>query len=322
MTGLSRWLRLGRGGATTESGAGAPEEDPLLAMGRRLRQERESRGLNLRQLALETRISTPVLEALERGWRDRLPEGAYLRTMLPLIEQHLDLPAGSLDVALPPRSQQPGNGSSYNGLLQRFTPGSIDVFSSWQGTVLYGLLTLGLIYGLNLQLRQLASENLLSLQPIPALPPGEQNRPPSPGTSLLAAFPELRPLQQAGRGTGLRALQSLETTSSQQLNPGVLELNLSQASRVDLRSEGGERSQLQGAQGVLVLQLRPPLQLAIAPAPQPGEVLWNGAPLAPLPKQPGQFKLPPPPAKPQTPPAGALSAGDAAPSPPAPAAGR
>ncbi|MFM1944791.1 MAG: hypothetical protein RI897_3773, partial [Verrucomicrobiota bacterium] len=25
-----------------------------------------------RQLALETRISTPVLEALERGWGDRL----------------------------------------------------------------------------------------------------------------------------------------------------------------------------------------------------------------------------------------------------------
>ena len=91
--------------------------------GRLLKREREQRGLSLRQLAMETRISTPVLEALERGWRDRLPEAAYLRTMLPLIEQRLELPSGSLEVALPPQTSTNGRIASRGGLLQRFTPG-------------------------------------------------------------------------------------------------------------------------------------------------------------------------------------------------------
>jgi hypothetical protein len=262
-------------------------------VGRLIRQERDARGLNLRQLALDTRISTPVLEALERGWRDRLPEGTYLRTMLPLIEQRLELPKGSLDVALPPQQANGGaNGGRRGGLLQRFTPGSIDVFSTWQGTVLYGGLTLALIYGVNLQQQQLAAANLLSLRPIPPLPPAEQAKPASPSTSLLGAYPELRPLQQASRGLALQQLQRRRAQAPS--SSGVLMLNLSQPSRLQLSSEDGQRTNLQGASGELVLQLQAPLSLQLEPAPKAGEVTWNGVPLQPLAQQPGQFRLPQP----------------------------
>ena len=77
----------------------------MLAAGQQLRLRREERGLSLRDLALQTRISAAVLEALERGWRDRLPEATYLRTMVPLIERHLELPPGSLETALPSSEQ-------------------------------------------------------------------------------------------------------------------------------------------------------------------------------------------------------------------------
>ena len=305
--GLGRLLQRGQGSATPAANPHQPVEDPLLAIGRRLREEREASDLNLRQLALETRISTPVLEALERGWRDRLPEGTYLRTMLPLLEQHLQLPAGTLDAALPPdtrQAQQQRGGR--NGLLRRFTPGSIDVFSTWQGTVIYGGLCLGLIYALNLQQQQLAAANLLSLQPIPPLPAAEQAKPSSPGTSLLQAYPDLRPLALARRGLSQAALRQLERQGDSR-SPGVLQLNLSQASSLNFSSEAGPRSSLKGAQGELVLQLQPPLQLAISPAPQAGAVLWNGQPLPPVDKQPGQYRLPP------------LSGRGAGPVPPAPA---
>ena len=290
---LGRWLQ--RGNSTTSPAAnGAPAaEDPLLQVGRLIRQERDARGLNLRQLALDTRISTPVLEALERGWRDRLPEGAYLRTMLPLIEQRLELPRGCLDVALPPQQPNGGpNGGRGGGLLQRFTPGSIDVFSTWQGTVIYGGLTLALIYGVNLQQQHLAAANLLSLRPIPPLPPAEQAKPAAPSTSLLGAYPELRPLQQASRGLALQQLQRRRAQAPS--SSGVLTLNLSQPSRLQLSSEGGQRTNLQGASGELVLQVQAPLSLQLDPAPKAGEVTWNGVPLPPLAKQPGQFKLPQP----------------------------
>ena len=305
--GLGRWLQRDQGSATPAANPHQPAEDPLLAIGRRLREEREARDLNLRQLALETRISTPVLEALERGWRDRLPEGTYLRTMLPLLEQHLQLPAGTLDAALPPdtrQAQQQRGGR--NGLLRRFTPGSIDVFSTWQGTVIYGGLCLGLIYALNLQQQQLAAANLLSLRPIPPLPAAEQAKPASPGTSLLQAYPDLRPLALARRGLSQAALRQLERQGDSR-SPGVLQLNLSQASSLNFSSEAGPRSSLKGAQGELVLQLQPPLQLAISPAPKAGAVLWNGQPLPPVDKQPGQYRLP------------SLSGRGAAPVPPDPA---
>jgi hypothetical protein len=291
---LGRWLQRGkRTMAPTADGAPAAE-DPLLQVGRLIRQEREARGLNLRQLALDTRISTPVLEALERGWRDRLPEGAYLRTMLPLIEQRLELPKGCLDVALPPQQPNGGpNGGRGGGLLQRFTPGSIDVFSTWQGTVIYGGLTLALIYGVNLQQQQLAAANLLSLRPIPPLPPAEQAKPAAPSTSLLGAYPELRPLQLASRGLALQQLQRRQAQAPSS-SSGVLTLNLSQPSRLQLTSEGGQRTNLEGASGELVLQLQAPLSLQLDPAPKAGEVTWNGMPLPPLAKQPGQFRLPQP----------------------------
>ncbi len=308
---IGRLFRRGSSHRAGQSGDGQPQEDPLLAVGRRLRQEREARGLNLRQLALETRISTPVLEALERGWRDRLPEGAYLRTMLPLIEQHLALPPGSLDVALPPQSQQHGPRGQNGGLLKRFTPGSIDVFSTWQGGLLYGGLCLGLIYALNVQQRQLAAANLLSLKPIAPLPAAEQRKPAAAGSTLLGAFPELRPLQQASRGMGRMALQQLQQAEeSAQPKLGVLELNLSQASSINLRSDSNQRSQLNGAKGLLVWQLEPPLELSIDPTPKGTEVLWNGTPLAPINKQPGQYRLPL--AKSE------LNAGSAAPAPQTP----
>jgi hypothetical protein len=135
---LGRWL--GRKPRSQPAAAPESELDALLAAGRQLRQRREERGLSLRQLALDTRVSAAVLEAMERGWPDRLPEATYLRTMLPLIERHLDLPSGCLDPMLARGNQQQARQQRQGDLL-RFTPGSIDVFTTWQGTVLYGVLT-------------------------------------------------------------------------------------------------------------------------------------------------------------------------------------
>lgn len=162
---LRLWLQRNRGRKPTHA---EPVLDPLVQVGTLLRRQREDRSLSLRQLAIDTRISTPVLEALERGWRDRLPETAYLRTMLPLLERHLELPVGSLAPALPAKSDplQEAWRSGRPSLLARFTPGSIDVFTTWQGTVLYAAVTLALIYGVNLQQQRLAAANQLTLRPV------------------------------------------------------------------------------------------------------------------------------------------------------------
>lgn len=261
----------------------------MLAVGRQLRQSREARGLSLRQLALQTRISTAVLEALERGWRDRLPEAAYLRTMLPLLEAELDLPTGSLATAIPAeriaaRGQRP---------QRRLRLGSIELFTSWQGAALGVGLTLGLVYALNLEQQRLASQGRLALQPIPPLPAAEQQRPQAPGAALLQAYPELRPLELAARGQGLLLLR--REASGGEPRQGVLELALTGATRLSLQSEAGLSTELEGVRGELRLPLSAPFRLRLDPAPGAARaVLWNGSPLAPLPGRPGQYAVPAP----------------------------
>lgn len=263
----------------------------MLAAGQQLRLRREERGLSLRDLALQTRISAAVLEALERGWRDRLPEATYLRTMVPLIERHLELPPGSLETVLPAAWQQRFQGQRREPMLRRFTPGSIDVFTTWQGTLLYGLLTLGLIYAVNLQQQQLAARGVLALRPIPPLPAGDQAKPPRPDQALLQLYPELRPLERAAKGQGVEQLRRARPTRTSAA--GLLELQLRKPSQLSLETASGLRTNLRNTSGSLSLPLSGSFHLNLNPPPSAGDLVsWNGSPLQPMKGQPGQFSSP------------------------------
>ena len=288
---LGRWRRP----KTTDGAAftQAEELDGLKSAGDRLRQAREAQGLNLRQLALATRISSPVIEALERGWRDRLPEATYLRTMLPLLEDQLGLPAGSLDGALPSSEAQPADRS--RRLVLRFTPGSIDVFTTWQGTWLYAGLCLALLYGVNLQQQQLASAGLLALHPVPPLQPSDQGpNATETKTRLERDYPNLRPLDLAAKGQALSLLRP-RPTNQVASETGQLLIRLDQPSAVSLQDSKGLRTNLQAGKGELVLPLTSPFRLSIDPPPKAASAVeWNGALLAPLKGKPNQFVLPRP----------------------------
>jgi len=281
-----------------QSGGLPPQAlDPLLNAGLLLRQARESQALGLRQLALETRISTPVLEALERGWRDRLPEAAYLRTMLPLLEHRLELSPGSLNGALPSGRSGSQPGHRPERLLLRFTPGSIDVFTTWQGTLLYGLLTLALIYALNLQQRQLSRQGLLGNAPILPLKARSDSQPRQQEGRLLSAYPDLTPLKRAERGQALRRLRSESQAPQHVLSLGELSLQLSAPSRVEIRSERSGTTTLSQVSGALSLPVLPPFRLQLEPPPSDaGAVRWNGRPLAATggPSGAGSFRYPTP----------------------------
>ncbi|MEB3322445.1 MAG: helix-turn-helix transcriptional regulator [Synechococcaceae cyanobacterium] len=280
---LGALRRSGPRPAQSAAAADASPADPLLLAGRTLREAREARGLGLRQLAQETRISTPVLEALERGWADRLPEPAYLRTMLPLLEEHLGMAAGTLQGALPRRlPQRPG--AQGGSLLRRFTPGSIDVFTTWQGTLLYALLTLAAIHALNLQQRRLAALGRLTVAPLPITPrPGDADSA-AAEARLLQAHPDLRPLQVAGRGQALQRLRREARQDRPDLSLGVLTLRLARPTRLELRSAAGDAGRLEEARGELALPVLPPFRLRLDPPPAAGDaVLWRGRPLVPGP---------------------------------------
>ena len=288
----ARRLAARKGGAGP-SPAPAVALDPLQEAGRQLRLAREQRNLGLRQLATETRISTAVLEALEKGWRDRLPEPTYLRTMLPLLERHLGLPTASLQGALPAAPSRFEASPSRQPLLRRFTPGSIEVFTSWQGTLLYGLLTVLLIHLLNLQQFRMAERGLLSSRPLPlSADPLAAGRTP-PEQALRQAFPDLEPIRQAAGGLGLQQWRREAAVPRVDLSMGVLRLTARQPTRVEIEGRSQGSTRLEGIEGTLSLPLLPPFELRLTPAPEAGSVLWRGKALADSVDQPGRYNVPP-----------------------------
>ncbi len=245
--------------------------------GQLLREQRERKGLSMRDLSNEVRITTPVLEALESGWQDRLPEPAYLVAMLQRLESYFDLPTNSLSAALPDR---PGsNRLATNGRGTRFTLGSIDIFTTWQGSVVYGAVMIGSILALNHQQRHLININAFSPRPIPINTPVDSDQ-------ILKG---LRPLQEmVTAGPGQPSLPLDQPTRL-----GVLEINLNQPRQISLSSEGGDRTNLQGATGTVTLQLLPPVDLSINPPPgEADSVNWNGQALSAQTNQPGSYRLP------------------------------
>lgn len=239
----------------------------LRELGERLQQSREARGLSRRQLALETRISTAVLEALERGWTDRLPEPAFLGTILTKLAERLDLPAEDLQASLRAAAVARRSGRSQDPTIDRFTLSSINLFTTWQGTIAYLLLLAAGLYLLNLQRQQLVASNGLSLRPIaPAAPPrsgpapsgGPDRRPVQ--QQLLTLYPELRPLQAP--------------------IPTPLE-------RLEQDWKGDRAGSPVNRPDTLTLRLPPGV------AATEVEARWNGQLLQPDPAKPGTYRLQP-----------------------------
>ena len=244
--------------------------------------------MSLRDLAEETRITTPVLEAIERGWVKRLPEPAYLCSMLPLLEQHLELAPGSLNGAMPERNAR--NQTHSNRGLTRFTPGSIDVFTTWQGSVIYAVVMLSSLLALNHQQKHLAALNSQTLSPITVSLESLADQHAS--ETANPALDGLRPLEEAQKRSPEQWLNASLIQHQAQGEIGLLEINLSQPRMLKINSAGKDLTNLREAQGTLTLQLRPPLLLEIKPPAAPEDsVIWKGQAHTHEPNHPGIYRL-------------------------------
>ena len=280
------WWRRPRRGASPDVGSAENQVQQSLDLGLMLRRRREELGLSLRDLATETRITTPVIEALERGWSDRLPERAYLASMLPQIESRLALPSGCLAPLLPQpvlRHRGPAKAG-----LGRFTLGNIDVFTTWQGTVVYAVVIGLSLLGINRQQQDLALRNSLALEPVRADVEAINRRPILAGSDERIAA--LRPLEQVQQRTPQEWLELVSGALAQ--SQGVLEVVVAEPRGLQLSSGGGDRIQFTASAGTLTLQLQAPIEVRLDPPAGAGDqVLWNGDPLTVDPQRPGIYRV-------------------------------
>ena len=280
------WWRHPRSGANPDAGSAEMREQQRQDLGLLLRRRREELGLSLRDLANETRITTPVIEALERGWSDRLPERAYLASMLPQIESRLALPSGCLEPLLP-QSVVLHRGPAKAG-LRRFTLGNIDVFTTWQGTVVYGVVIALSLLGINRQQQDLALRNSLTLEPVRADVEAINRRPNPAGSDERIAA--LRPLEQVQQRTPQQWLELVSGALSP--SQGVLEVVVAEPRELQLSSGGGDRVQFTATAGALTLQLQAPVEVRLdPPAGAEDQVLWNGEPLPVDQQRPGIYRV-------------------------------
>ena len=73
------------------------ENKELIKAGLLIKKKREEYSLTRSELSKITLISVAVLESIENAWTERLPEYAYLSSMLNILESELNLKPNSLE---------------------------------------------------------------------------------------------------------------------------------------------------------------------------------------------------------------------------------
>ena len=269
-----------------------------VAAAKTIRQRMKVLDLSRQALSQQTSITVAALEALEQGGAGRLPEDPHWPPKLKALAEVLQLPVQVVQAAAwrPPAGQ--GNTTSrtisrlWNALVA--FKGQIDL-DSGQGIVLYGVLVAVLLYGLNLQQRRLAADNLLSLEPIAPLPLDIHlsNTPVRLAEQVETLNPavEFQPLARLEDPAVRRQLlrEALQP-SDQEPSHGLLEVTVNSPAQVTLFQQGAVHAQLKAEAGVLRWRLHPALTVTVVP-PDSATVRWNDQPLTLLDETRGLFQV-------------------------------
>ncbi len=250
-----------------------------------LKQRREEYGITRNQLAKKTRITTTVLEAIENGWTNKLPEKAYLCSMLSMLELELDLERNSLDGIL-----KGSKDHDKKTLLSTFNPGKLEILSSWQGSLLYVIIMLISIHTLNQQQRYMTKLNSQTIQPIvsdsESIGESTKKEIENISTRNLLGKSEIKKKQDSSWvNLILGKFKKKESFA-------LLELNLNKESKVSIKSGRDYQTTINKVKGYLNLRLLSPVEIQIQPPPSKKDLIkWNGKNYAPLDEENGLYKL-------------------------------
>ena len=179
-----------------------------------------------------------------------------------------------MDVStLLPQAVLPHRGAAKAG-LRRFTLGNIDVFTTWQGTLVYaGVIALSLL-AINRQQQDLALRNSLTLEPVRADVDAINRRPNVGGSDDRIAA--LRPLEQVQQRTPQKWLELVVAASRSLRECWTLLSPSPESCSCRAVAVTGFNSKPAGT----LTQLQAPIEVRLdPPAGATDRVLWNGEPL-------------------------------------------
>ena len=229
----------------------------------------------------------------------RLPERAYLYSILKQVEQKLSFPVGTLDPYLPQVSDEE---IASRRKVARFTLGSIDVFTTWQGSLLYVVCISTSLFLLN---RYFYENPQFHQSPMGPVSLSIQSRGPSASNRRNNSSSQLglSPLNQA-----LAKLQPSDGSANAP-SLGILAFDLPSRRQLQVIVEGNQLLRLPLAQGPHSLEVAFPMDFRFEPAINDATLFyWNGQLIQPNIDESGVFTVgsgsfeEPAESRPQTPP--------------------
>ncbi len=235
---------------------------------RLLKEKREHYGLKRTQLALKTKISTTVLEAIENGWSNQLPERTYLMSMLTILENELGLNKGSLNPIL----RENYNRKRSN--ISTFSTGNIELLTSWQGGLLYIIFMLTFIFLLNQSQKNIAKKHMVTVQPIIETKL-KKNLSNTKADKNIINFNKLKKDYYLNGSSNI--LSNLYKDFKVKSSQGKLDLKLQQSKTIIINNGTKDIIKITNTKGPITLYLMTPATLRIVPELTTGEVIiWRG----------------------------------------------
>ena len=118
--------------------------DPYIHIGTIIRESRIKKNLSIEDLSLLSKIPISTIFGIENNVKDLIPQYPFTRSILLKLEECLSLEKLKL-IKLIPKEYIPNN----RRLKRNFTFTKIDLFNSWQGSLIYLLLIMTSIFVLN-----------------------------------------------------------------------------------------------------------------------------------------------------------------------------
>ncbi len=118
--------------------------DPYINIGNIIKENRVKKNLSIEDLSLLSKIPISTIFGIENNVKDLIPQYPFTRSILLKLEECLSLEKLKL-IKLIPKEYIPNN----RRLKRNFTFTKIDLFNSWQGSLIYLLLIMTSIFVLN-----------------------------------------------------------------------------------------------------------------------------------------------------------------------------
>ncbi len=260
-------------GPNEEGKASGISDEMLLEAGKLLKEKRLLLKLSINDLAIKTRISTAVIEAIEKGWIHKLPEQAYLSAMIPRLENELELAPGLLDKSIKYEQDKLARNQKRNP--RRLSLSNIDLLTTWQGTATYLVIIFISILAINNQHKRIALLNSESIYPVPIneellktdIDPNIRND----------LFRKTRPFYESKRKSAIDWLYSTSGESITTKNTGKLKIILYKSKKLTLEDAKGNKTDLANVKGTLALEVFTPGILKVTPPPAgKDQIIWEG----------------------------------------------